>query len=204
MNYYCSKCKVSIEKKVYDYSKKEFGKDLCRDCQQEIPKEKKVQKRNNSFIESVIKGRIAETIIEELFLTLNWRVFRYGMENTIPGVMELLKGINSKVSQNIKRMPDFVVQNPETNEVFFIEVKFRKSGNFDINDKSLKNYPYTNAYFILVSKKHIKCISYKELQEGKEIMEGDRKYLGDREEFKLNKGKIKEFCEFAVRFFQGV
>jgi len=32
----------------------------------------------------------AETIVEELFLTLGFQVFKYGMENTIPGIMELL------------------------------------------------------------------------------------------------------------------
>ena len=31
--YYCSKCNKDIEEKVYKYSKKEFGKVLCRDCQ---------------------------------------------------------------------------------------------------------------------------------------------------------------------------
>jgi len=43
----------------------------------------------------MIKGRIAETLIEELFLSLDYNVFRYGMENTVPGIMHLLKGVRS-------------------------------------------------------------------------------------------------------------
>ena len=33
--------------------------------------------------ENMIKGRIAETLIEELFLSMKYSVFRYGMENTV-------------------------------------------------------------------------------------------------------------------------
>lgn len=80
--------------------------------------------KERSYRYSMIKGRIAETLIQELFLSLGYNVFRYGMENTVPGIMELLKGVRSDVAQEIRRMPDFVVQNPETNritkKIFFI------------------------------------------------------------------------------------
>jgi len=42
------------------------------------------------------------------------------------------------------------------------------------------------------------------LKEGKEITENSRNYLGNRKEFALDKNVIKEFCDFAVQFFQGV
>jgi len=88
----------------------------------------------------MIKGRIAETLIQELFLSLGYNVFRYGMENTIPGIMELLKGVRSDVAQEIRRMPDFVMQNPKTKDVYFVEVKFRASGEFKKKDLP-KDYP---------------------------------------------------------------
>lgn len=152
---------------------------------------------------NMIKGRIAETLIQELFLSLGYNVFRYGMENTIPGIMELLKGVKSEVATEIKRMPDFVIQNPKTSEVFFIEVKFRKSGEF-LPKHLPKDYPYVNAYIILVSKKHIKCISVKELEDGKEITPTSKNYLGSRKEFELDKQVIIDFCNFAVQFFENV
>jgi len=68
--------------------------------------------------ENMIKGRIAETLVEELFLSMKYSVFRYGMENTVPGVMDLLKGVRSDVANNIRRMPDFVVQKGK--EVYFV------------------------------------------------------------------------------------
>ena len=152
---------------------------------------------------NMIKGRIAETLIQELFLSLEYNVFRYGMENTIPGIMELLKGVKSEMATEIKRMPDFVIQNPKTNEVYFIEVKFRKSGMFTLKDLP-REYPYRNAYIILVSKKHIKCITVDELEAGKEISPTSKNYLGNRKEFELNKDVIIDFCQFAIKFFEGV
>lgn len=159
--------------------------------------------KEKNYRYGMIKGRIAETLIQELFLSLGYNVFRYGMENTIPGIMELLKGVRSDVSDAIRRMPDFVMQNPKTKEVYFVEVKFRASEEFRLKDLP-KNYPYENAYIILVSKKHIKCITIGELKEGKEITPTSQNYLGKRKEFDLDKEVIIEFCKFAVQFFENV
>lgn len=99
-------------------------------------------------------------------------------------------------------MPDFVIQS-KTKEVFFIEVKFRASGEFKAKDLPT-DYPYTNAYIILVSKRHIKCITVMELLEGKEITPESRNYLGSRKEFDLDKDVIINFCNFAIKFFENV
>ncbi len=159
--------------------------------------------KERNFRYGMIKGRIAETLIQELFLSLGFNVFRYGMENTIPGIMELLKGVRSDVALEIKRMPDFVMQDPRNKNVYFVEVKFRASGEFRQKDLP-KNYPYENAYIILVSKKHIKCLTAKELAEGKEITPVSHNYLGNRKEFDLDKDVIIEFCNFAIQFFENV
>ena len=184
-----------------------FEKGLCYDCYQEKngnkSDEKGLSERESGYRFNMIKGRIAETLIQELFLSLKYPVFCYGMENTIPGIMELLKGVRSEVANEIRRMPDFVVQNPHTSEVYFIEVKFRASGTFKRSDLP-KSYAWENAYFILVSKKHIKCISFEELDKGEEITPISKNYLGNRKEFALDKEVIKEFCDFALTFFQGV
>jgi hypothetical protein len=154
---------------------------------------------------NMVKGRIAETLIEELFLSLNWNVFRYGMENTVPGVMKLLMGVKSDVAQDIRGMPDFVMEDKNRN-FYYIEVKFRANGNFSVNELN-EDYPYLNAYFIVVSRKHIKCITYKELKNGEKITPLSNNLLGDRKEFNLDeidKEKIRVFCGFAEKFFSNV
>ena len=188
-----------------------FEQGLCLNCYNQKKKEQPIQKddltglseKEKNYRYNMIKGRIAETLIQELFLQLKYNVFRYGMENTIPGIMDLLKGVKSEVAEEIKRMPDFVIQNPRNGEVYFIEVKFRAAEKFSFKDLS-KNYAWENVYIIIVSKKHIKCITYQELKEGKEINPESRNYLGSRKEFDLDKDVIIDFCKFAIQFFENV
>jgi hypothetical protein len=100
-------------------------------------------------------------------------------------------------------MPDFVIQDKTTKEVHFVEVKYRSSGEFKFEDLS-ENYPYSNALVIIVSKKHIKCLSAVELKEGKKITPECKNYLGNRDEFRLKKTVIVEFCNLANRLFESV
>jgi hypothetical protein len=190
-----------------------FNGGLCSKCYSEKGKNEDkhldtedfngLSEKERTFRYGMIKGRIAETLIQELFLSLGYNVFRYGMENTIPGIMELLKGVRSDVADDIRRMPDFVIQDPSSKSVYFIEVKFRANGEFRAKDLP-RDYPYTNAYIILVSKKHIKCLTVEELKEGREITPESKNYLGSRKEFDLDKEVIIDFCHFAIQFFDKV
>lgn len=194
----CTKCYAKKNQKTVD--KKTYVAAGSDDFDEENAG---LSEKERNYRYGMIKGRIAETLIQELFLSLGYNVFRYGMENTIPGIMELLKGVRSDVAQEIRRMPDFVMQNPKTKDVYFVEVKFRASGEFKLKDLP-KNYPYENAYIVLVSKKHIKCITVSELHEGKEITPTSQNYLGNRKEFDLDKDVIIDFCNFAIQFFENV
>jgi len=182
------------------------GKDrLCLKCYKERSASKTSDNKedSNNWVYNLIKARIAETIIEELFLSLNFQVFKYGMENTIPGIKELLKGVKDEVALEIKRMPDFVVF--KDGKAHFIEVKFRKNESFKLQDLEEKGeYPYENALIVLVSKKHIKCISFQELKKGKEITPTCFNYLGKRKEFETDNEKIINYCKYAVKFFENV
>lgn len=189
------------------YRNKENGKtetiveEVTELKEKKTNKEKK--KKENPWVSGVIKGRIAETIIEELFRSLGFQVFSYGMENSIPGIKDLLKGVRGDVSKNIRQMPDFVVF--KDNKAHFIEVKYRTNGELKLKDIDVYgDYPFENALFVLVTKNHIKCISYQELKEGKEITPSSRNYLGNRKEFETDKDKIIEYCGFATKFFDNV
>lgn len=191
----CTKCG--------EYTKFEGG--LCIKCYREDQNNNDDgdDKKENTWVFNLIKGRIAETIVEELFTNLDFQVFKYGMENTIPGIKELLKGVKDEVALEIKRMPDFVVF--KSGKAHFIEVKFRKSGNFKLSDLQEKGeYPYENALIVVVSKKHIKCLSFQELKSGKEITPTCQNYLGKRKEFDTDKEKIIDYCQYAVKFFENV
>ncbi|HUH26696.1 hypothetical protein [Gelidibacter sp.] len=188
----------------YSCFKKEEKKDEITVIEKEPKKNKiKSQTKDNPWISGVIKGRIAETIVEELFRSLGFQVFSYGMENSIPGIKDLLKGVRGDVSKNIRQMPDFVVF--KDNEAHFIEVKYRASGELKLNDiEKYGDYPFENALFVLITRKHIKCISYLELKAGKEITSTCKSYLGNRKEFDTDKDLIIDYCKYAVKFFENV
>jgi hypothetical protein len=199
----CKVCGKNVDDK-YELCFTCHEKVISNDSSDEITTEdiSSLSYQKLKFHKDVIKGRIAETLIEELFLAMDWNVFRYGMENTVPGVVRLLKGVQSEVADNIRRMPDFVVQD-KNGECYFIEVKFRSNGEFFYSDLK-PDYPYRNAYIVLVSKKHIKCISVKELKRENKISPDNRYFLGDREEFDLDRDTIIKFCKFAEKLFDQV
>ncbi len=95
-----------------------FNNGHCKDCYQ--------KQIGNPWVSGVMKDRIAETIVEQLFISLGFQVFKYEMENSIPGISDLLKGVRGDVSKNIRQMPDFVFFKDSL--AHFIELKFLKSG----------------------------------------------------------------------------
>ena len=157
----------------------------------------------SSFSQNSIKGRVAETIIQELFLAHEFNVFHYGMERSIPGIAQLTRKTFGAVKQQIRSMPDFVVQDPRNNKLHFVEVKYRASGTFSIDDIK-GEYPWPHAFFIVVSKKHIKCLTYKQLAAGKAITPECNNLLIVRKDLALDRQLIVDFGLIAQKFFTGV
>jgi hypothetical protein len=150
-----------------------------------------------------IKGRVAETIIQELFLAHGFNVFHYGMERSIPGIAQLTRKTNGPVRDKIRSMPDFVVQDPRNNRLHFVEVKYRASGQFSIDDIK-GDYPWPHAFFIVVSREHIKCLTYKQLAAGRAITPTCNNLLIVRKDLGLDRELIVRYAQVANRFFLGV
>ncbi len=124
-----------------------------------------------------------------------------GLSFTITG---RLNHDNSDTALQIRKMPDFVVQAPPPgNELFYVEVKYRKSSRFPAPADDIENYPYTNTWFVVVAQKDIRCISHAQILAGKKISGSDC-LLEDSGIFKLPKQTVNQFREYAVRFFEGV
>lgn len=75
---------------------------------------------------SIIKGRIAEAIVEELLRSSGNKVYRFGYES----ILQNLTQTDSRFhryggnAEQVRSIPDFVVVNSE-GQSFFVEVKFR-------------------------------------------------------------------------------
>ena len=165
----------------------------------EFPETYGLHKREWTFRYKMIKGKIAETLIQQLFLSHKYSVYYYGMEYAMQG----LAATRSVVYDRIRSMPGFVVQHRLYKETYFVEVKFRKDGSFSEKDLD-KDYPYDDALVIVVSKTDIKCLSVRELRQGWEITPECNNNLADRTEFQLRKDVVNDFCKFAETFFEEV
>lgn len=149
--------------------------------------------------ENYIKGRIAETIIEELYTSLGYKVYRFGLENTIPALItNWNRKYDSYTGRQISNMPDFVIQR-ENYSPDFIEVKFRSDGCFSIKDVP-DEFCYINTKFIIVSKTDIQSLWYSELVDGKSISPETSYQLftihNDRKEFQM----FKEFKKYLEKY----
>ncbi|WP_343485473.1 hypothetical protein [Allomuricauda sp. d1] len=160
-------------------------------------------RKTKTWLTNRIKGTVAEVIAEQLFISLGFKVFKFGMEHSVPHSMEEIQQMDGKVAKNIRQMPDFIAL--KNGKAFLIEVKYRSSGKFSINDiKNSDVYPYKEAYFLLLSKRHIKCLSFRDLKKGKSFTESCRNYLGSVKEFEIDKEIVIPYCKEALKFFQNI
>ena len=164
----CKSCYYDFEDELIDkckcgdYKDSEF--EFCYNCYKKLKSDKPQRKRNIS--DNRIKGRLAESIVEDMFISMGYRVFRFGMENTVPGFGDSLPR-KGDVANEVRKMPDFIVV--KDSQVNYVEVKYRTNGEFDFNSYYSKKggYPYKNAFFILVTPKYIKVQKASELEKRK-------------------------------------
>ena len=97
----------------------------------------------NSWREKKAIGEIAEIIVEMLIKSMpNWSCVRFGMENHIEELKKKIrKNINPR-TKKIKSMPDFIAFNTETEETFFVEVKYFSFIDKRINGKAEYRFKY--------------------------------------------------------------
>jgi len=85
--------------------------------------------------ENMLKGRIAETLVEELLRQSGNIVYRFGYEAIVQNLTQLEESFdrNSEVGERIKVMPDFIVIDKRRSPVF-LEVKFRRKPELHKDD----------------------------------------------------------------------
>ena len=159
----------------------------------------------NNFHYRMIKARVAETIIKELFQVCGYKVFEHGMERSMPVITGQINRDDSDVALQIRKMPEFVVQAPPPDSCLnYLEVKYRKNGRFPSKSDNIENYPYKNAWFIVVSKTEFRCISYQQIMEGEKINGNDDFLLENSQVFKLDKSLVQLYLDYSKSFFEGV
>lgn len=75
--------------------------------------------------ENILKGRIGESLVEELLKKSGNKVYRFGYEAILQNLTQLDESFDgdSEVGQRIRSIPDFIVVNKR--RISLVEVKFR-------------------------------------------------------------------------------
>lgn len=83
----------------------------------------------------MLKGRMAETLVEELLRSSGNTVYRFGYEAILQNLTQIEKNFNRSgdAGNRIRAIPDFIVLDKDNNPTF-LEVKFRWNGKLHEND----------------------------------------------------------------------
>ena len=155
---------------------------------------------DNPYNLNSLKGRMAEQLVQDLFSRNDYNVFNYGLERLHPFLSRVLRNNNHYTSRDLRFMPDFVVQSVQSGDLFYLEVKFRANGCFAFDEK-YADYPYKNAWFVVVSPEKIQCIHYKRLRAGFAITPDSNYRLTSVKSFHISKESVAEYEGYARGFF---
>jgi len=194
----CKPCYYDLKEGLIDKCKcgryKDSEYSICYECHKELKSEN--PRKKIKITDSYLKGRLAEAIVEEMFFAMGYMVYRFGVENTVPGFINRYLPKKGDVAEQVRKMPDFIVV--RDSQIALLEVKYRSSGEFDFNDFYSKKgeYPYKNAYFVLVTPNQIKIQKALELENGRGFV-----YLHDHPDFETDKEIILRYIEYCKKFF---
>ena len=167
----------------------------------------------------IIKGRIGETIAEEMLRELGFFVMKLGKEHTANPLDQLKNFVEScggkfkleKLGMEIREishinvLPDFVIVSPKNGKVQLIEVKYRWDAElYDRDLMVFKTYPEAHMLVINteVSEK-IREISEKESANKEDLMKSRFHIWTNKQNLKDNnvKGNITGFDEWLKEDF---
>lgn len=106
--------------------------------------------RVNNRASNMIKGRIAEAIVEEMLKESEYKVYRFGYEGLLQNLTQTDKMNSNTVSEKIWSMPDFIVIDKD-GKASFIEVKFSKDGRISGRWKRRVENHWSDGRLILVT-----------------------------------------------------
>ncbi|MEO0311309.1 MAG: hypothetical protein RIQ89_966 [Bacteroidota bacterium] len=158
---------------------------------------------NNSknFNLNVLKGRLAEQLVQDLFANSGYNIFNYGLERIQPSLSKLIRNNQNKTSKALRYMPDFVVQSAVNGDLFYMEVKFRANGKFSF-DEQYQDYPYKNAWFVIVSPHKIQCMHYKLLSRGASITAETNYSLSKVKSLHIDADLLTQYSFYAQQLFK--
>lgn len=173
---------------------------------------KSISEKELNFKYQLIKGRIAENLIQELFLSEGYQVYKYGIENNYPFLLQQIKSTESQQALSLRIAPDLIIYDPENRQVYYAEVKFCFSGRFNLRsnidrDDYQKSYP--NTLFFIATLDGLFEINFDVFSQCRHLdlssTENKEKYsIANNSHFNLRPKSIEEFERLSQKFFESI
>lgn len=180
--------------------------DNCSICTKDLETESyQFDQKFNVEPLNYVKGHIAEGIVRNLLTSMGFKVFKYGIENSLPIISDFeLFGAKRKSFdfKLVSSRPDLFVFNEDKKTAYLIEVKYRNS-NYPLSKILADDYPYQNALIAIVSSNEIRIIKALELQSMDSVEFMKDKYLIENfTEFNLDKGLVDIFKKHIQKTYR--
>jgi hypothetical protein len=94
--------------------------------------------------ESILKGRMAESLVEELLKRSGNTVTRFGYESIVQNLMQLEN--SGEVEERLRAIPDFIVLDKK-GKPEFVEVKFRFDPDAMLHDETIEVLERVEKYW---------------------------------------------------------
>jgi hypothetical protein len=113
-------------------------------------------KKSDMYAESMLKGRMAETLVEEMLKKCGNQVYRFGYESVLQNLTQLESKFDThtELSERMRAIPDFIVLDG-AGKPAFVEVKFRRDPIEPLHEETIEKLEsvemYWNAEMIFVN-----------------------------------------------------
>lgn len=156
-----------------------------------------------NYSENMIKGRIAETIVSEMFREAGYFVYRFGYEGILQNFTQrdlLRMKKESYEAEKVSTMPDFIIMDKE-GAVSFIEVKYcgtrETEQKIDIwLEKAVKYWPEARLLIVRPSEPYFTISTIASIVKSKNICR-----LEKYRSLPIAKNVIEMYAELVKRYF---
>lgn len=155
--------------------------------------------------ESALKGRMAETLVEELLRASGNTVYRFGHEQVLPHLDQIGKGFqrNTDMGDRIRAIPDLVVVDKEE-RASLVEVKFRWTPTGPLHHNTIESLKRTEKYW-KAKVVFVNCVKkpfYRVMEPPYFKERGIKtKSILDIEEWNIDPGLYDEYEHLALKYF---
>ena len=155
-------------------------------------------KSHDYYSEDLLKGRMAECLVEDLLKKSGNKVYRFGYES----ILQNLTQINERpfldrtavVTKKLRSIPDFVVVNSKK-KPFFVEVKFRtKVKVYERDLKLIENFWQAKVVMVTIKEPYFRIL---------ENNTGNRNWvsLAKDRDLDVSKEVLEEFDKLVEKYY---